>query len=189
MQEEIAAEWWESGLPGQPMPDIRVEGYTTRENHDTVVADCMQERRPPGATYFIQSSPQGWTVTGEFPESEVERLVWVCSAQHPLDPAGDHGLLSYAQLEYAYAWLAERSVPCLQQRGYRIGAAPPWERFARPAMGIADWSPYTGFDSRRTRARPHWPTARHPPVGSNWAPLSGVSATSSSLRCRRRGRR
>ncbi len=185
MQQEIAQDWWEAVFPDQTMPDIKVAGYTTRENHDEVVADCMQERRPPGATYFIQSTAEGWTVTGEYPPEELERSVWICSAQHPLDPAGDHGLLSYAQLEYAYAWLAQRSVPCLQQHGYSVTLVPSWQAFAQPDQGIANWSPYwnIAYGGPYSAPDPPEPNVERvaaalaacppPPVGTNWAPLFG----------------
>ena len=127
MQEQIARVWWEVMLPGEPMPEIRVVGYTAPETRDAVVADCMQARRPQGATYSIQSTANGFTMTGGFPADELHRSMLVCSAQHPIDPAGDHGLLSYEQLEYAYAWLSERSVPCLE------AARLPGRR--RPGLG------------------------------------------------------
>ena len=75
MQEEIAADWWESVFPDQPMPPTSGSSATRRRRtRTTVVADCMQERRPPGATYFIQSTAQGWTVTGEYPPERARAL-------------------------------------------------------------------------------------------------------------------
>ena len=107
------------------------------------------------------------------PADELDRSVWVCSAQHPIDPEGDHGLLSYAQLEYAHAWLSERSVPCLGQLGYRPGAVPPWERFAQPDQGIANWSPYWNVEARADEFKAVIAACPPPPVGSNWAPYFG----------------
>lgn len=168
MQQAIARDWWESIFPDEPVPTVAVVGYTTPETQDAVIVDCMQARRPPGATYFILRTDRGWQVSGEFPIDLLNQAVWTCSAQHPLDPAGEHGLLSYAQLEYAYAYLAERSVPCLEQHGYAVTPVPSWEQFAQPELGIADWSPYWQLPAdERTTAFTDCPP---PPVGSNWGP-------------------
>jgi hypothetical protein len=113
-------------------------------------------------------------VSGEYPQDALFRSQWICANQYPLDPNGhSHGLLSPEQLHYAYAYLIERSVPCLEGHGYDVGVPPSEDAFASVDQGLANWSPYwaivAGSQSQGEVASAT-AVCPPPPVAYDWAP-------------------
>lgn len=163
-------------FPGEPMPQVALVQSTTPQSRPALVTQCLEDSVPPDAPYAIEAIGDGWTVTGEFDQSAIMHLQWVCAQQFRLDPAGDHGLLTAEQLDYAYDYLIERSVPCLEQLGYAVGEPPDRDDFMT-TIGYPGWSPYWLIGS----PTPDWPASIQravaqcppPPVGTGWAPEPG----------------
>ena len=62
-----------------------------------------------------------------------------CAAQHPLDPAADHTLLSSAELDYIYDYYVVQLVPCIVLNGYSLDRVVSREQF----IGLyGQWNPY-----------------------------------------------
>jgi hypothetical protein len=161
---------WAATFPGEPIPDIQVQQYSTPETRDDLVDTCVGGfidglyNRPPTTM-------------------ELNRAALTCYLEYPLDPAGDHGYLSEAQLEYGYAYLLERTLPCLRDLGFEV-EPPPVEVFsgvpaASPFLvlgtGHPAWSPYwylapLGVDRQPLRQAIQ---SCPPPPGSGWTGVPG----------------
>jgi ABC-type glycerol-3-phosphate transport system substrate-binding protein len=166
-----ALAWWESMFPDEPMPEVQVQEYATPETQDDLVDACTDAFVAGIAGIFARPPT---TI-------ELNRAVWSCAAQYPVDPAADHGYLSAAQLEYGYAYLLRRTVPCLRALGYQVTPPPVDVLAGTPGTGLSDaldsgragWSPYWSILVVNGDWRPMEEAIEScpPPPGSGWAPV------------------
>lgn len=160
-QDDAAHEWWSSMFPDEPAPEVAIVQYATLATQDELVDTCVD-----AAVAGIFDRPPT-TV-------ELNRAVWTCAVEYPLDPAGDeHGYLSADQLRYGYSYLLTRTLPCLREIGYNLGPPPP--SIANTASGQPRWSPYWSIASIAGdwSVLPNIVERCPPPPGAGWVPLFG----------------
>ena len=150
---EVEFEMYEGGIeelwadlqaryPDAVRPDVEFERFITYDEESEVIAACLREQGIPveideyGWTYSIPVGPLEYDQTREF-----ELALFVCEVRFPLSPSL-YQPFTEDELRYTYRYFVEQLRPCLQGRGYEIGAPPSFEEFRSRWWTDETWSPY-----------------------------------------------
>lgn len=111
-------------LAQEDLPEVELVRYVTRSENLDVLAECMTDQGfPPAAS-------QGGLLWEVPPEQEYDLGIaqYVCTGRYPIDPRLIQPL-DRAQLEIAYDWLVEETIPCIEDLGYTVPAPPSLESY------------------------------------------------------------
>ncbi len=142
MREVQAQDWWDSIATGTTMPNVAVVAELPPEEAYIRQTECLDAAALPGVSV---GSAGEWT----FDDSDLDGPAgiavqvqwWICGQQYPA--VGDFDwMLSPAQLEWLYDFLAERHIPCLRTLGIDVIGFPSREDFLHESNGYPFWLPY-----------------------------------------------
>ena len=148
----IEARWAElhALYPDAVRPDVEFERFLTKDEESEVYAACLRKQGVP-----VELNEDGWTVRLPAPPLEYDRkrafdiALFVCEVRFPLSPSLSQPLTD-DELRYTYRYFVEQLGPCLEVRGYEIGAPPTFEEFRETWWTDDSWSPY--LDVKETDA-------------------------------------
>lgn len=128
----------ESMHPEVVVPEVDRVRYVTPEEWAPALAACLTSEGFETTTHA-----DGGIRVGTIPPEQAEAqaiAVFSCSLRYPVDP--QHAVpLNDDQLYYLYDYFLSELVPCLEESGYSISAAPTWQVF-QETFHSAPWSPY-----------------------------------------------
>lgn len=139
----LLAIWLNTGLAETVERPVVAQGepLSTAEWFDFVMS-CLSDRGHTqiGISWSLGEGAVLQTSSGAVLDDDQAQLdFYECAAQHPLDPAADHTLLSKAQLDYIYDYYVVQLVPCIVLNGYGLDRVMSREEFA---AHYGQWNPY-----------------------------------------------
>jgi hypothetical protein len=142
-EQTLLAIWLNTGLAETVERPVVTAGepMSTAEWFDFVMT-CLNDRGHTqiGLSWSLSEGAVLQTSSGAvLNDDEAQLDFYECAAQHPLDPAADHTLLSDAELDYIYNYYVVQLVPCIVLNGYGLDPVVSREQFA----GLyGQWNPY-----------------------------------------------
>lgn len=158
-----------------PMP-VELVMVATRDEWSQAQVRCLTERGIVGA----RTTSGGYAVLGENDPQEEAVARFVCRYQVTLDPRV-LGALSPEQAGYAYDYLTDRIVPCMQSIGFEPSPAVDREAFiaySARVWGAALWTPYGRLDDPFAGPEREFVDSRCPPLPDD--PFAVFNGTLSS---------
>lgn len=148
-EEALRALWLHTGLASTvERPTVtQLEPLGTSDWFDFVIA-CMDERGHTqiGISWSLDDGAVLQTSSGaEIDDDQAQLDFYVCAAQHPLNLAADHTLLSDAELDYIYDYYVVQLVPCILLNGYELDPVLTREEFVE---GYGQWNPYYSINQQ-----------------------------------------
>jgi len=142
-EQTLLAIWLNTGLAGTVERPVVAQGdpLSTADWFDFVM-NCLSERGHTqiGISWSLGEGAVLQTSSGAVLDDQQAQLdFYECAAQHPLDPAADHTLLSDAQLDYIYDYYVVQLVPCIVLNGYELDRVVTREEFIAQ---YGQWNPY-----------------------------------------------
>ena len=146
-EQALLAIWLNTGLAETVERPVVTAGepLSTADWFDFVM-NCLADRGHTqiGLSWSLGEGAVLQTPSGAVLDDDQAQLdFYECAAQHPLDPAADHSLLSNAQLEYIYDYYMVQLVPCVVLNGYGLDRVVSREQFI--ALN-GQWNPYYAID-------------------------------------------
>ena len=128
-------DWWQSMFPDEPMPVVEPIEVIDPASPRNALLDCVSDANLPGVTVsgggFVDTEGGGRL------DSDLNRQLFICSAQYPYDTA-EMGYLSDAEMEWIYYYNRDRLLPCLKLQGYAVTI--PTGRYEPGSYDF--WMPY-----------------------------------------------
>ena len=142
-EQTLLAIWLNTGLAETVERPVvtPAEPLSTADWFDFVMT-CLNDRGHTqiGLSWSLSEGAVLQTSSGAvLNDDEAQLDFYECAAQHPLDPAADHTLLSDAELDYIYDYYVVQLVPCIVLNGYGLDPVVSREQFAEL---YGQWNPY-----------------------------------------------
>ncbi len=142
-EQTLLAIWLHTGLAETvERPVVTAEEPLGTADWFDFVMDCLADRGHTqiGLSWSLGEGAVLQTPSGAVIDDDQAQLdFYECAAQHPLDPAADHSLLSNAELDYIYDYYMVQLVPCVVLNGYSLERVVSRKEFIELS---GQWNPY-----------------------------------------------